>query len=81
MAKLKYDLEPVEQSDLQKLAQKENYAIFQLKGMLGNLVHVRKVPNTSADLLQEMIRAEIKRIKNAQAIRELKRRKKGSKVK
>lgn len=30
-------------TELQQLAQHENYALFQLKGMLSNLVHLRKV--------------------------------------
>jgi len=54
-------------SELQTLAQKENYALFQLKGMLGQLVHINKVTQTSS--LKLAIQQRINFIKEVQQFR------------
>lgn len=58
---------------LQTLAQQENYAIFQLKGMLGNIVHVRGQIN--CDGLVSQINYHISEIKVRQYYRKLERKK------
>lgn len=56
----------------QKLAQKENYALFQLQGMTGNLYHLRQCQSVShQDIrdLDDIIEAMKNKIKLKQAIR------------
>lgn len=59
-------------SKLQDLARKENYALFQLHGMLGNLVHLEKVNSVSALFIRIEINGAIKAIKNLQEARKVK---------
>ena len=63
--KLRKEIKPC--TELQTLAQKENYAIFILKGMLGNLTLVNKVTITSE--LRREINQRISVIKERQQIR------------
>ena len=60
--KLRKEIKPC--TELQTLAQKENYAIFILKGMLGNLTLVNKVTITSE--LRREINQRISVIKERQ---------------
>lgn len=59
-------------TELQRLAQAENYALFQLQGMLGNLVHVHKVVPTK--VLRDAIQSRIDVIKNVQYTRKFNRK-------
>lgn len=36
-------------NDLQRLASTENFALFQLRGMIGNLIHIRNCPTVPGD--------------------------------
>ena len=55
-------------TEAQTQAQQENYALFQLKGMLGNLAHVVKV--TNVEHLAYEIKKAISSIKIQQYIRQ-----------
>lgn len=59
-------------SDSQKLAQQENFAIFSLRGMLGNLVHLKRcasVPQSTVLALENNLISIEKKIKFEQAKR------------
>jgi hypothetical protein len=59
-------------TELQTLAQKENFALFTLTGMLGNLVHLRKVNSEDANRLEFYVKQSIARIKSRQNSRKVK---------
>ena len=52
------------QTELQKLASNENYALFQLFSTLGNLYHISKVSDTRT--LEAELRFQIEAIKYTQ---------------
>lgn len=58
-----------EMSDLQKLAQKENFALFTLMSMKANLMHVKKLPDVPVTSLEYQIDAAIASIKAVQYYR------------
>lgn len=56
----------------QKLAQKENYALFQLTAMLANTHHLRNCPTLNqgdVSVLATFIRSQIQTIKQKQTLR------------
>jgi hypothetical protein len=67
------------QTKLQSLASKENYAIFQLKGMIANLIHLKGVlPMSRYNELMLDLDSSVDCIKRTQAARNPKLLTKGS---
>lgn len=66
-------------NDLQRLASSENFAIFTIKGMLGNLNQLKRcpsVPQSTVLAIEKNLQGALLKVKHTQEIRKQEREKK-----